>query len=124
MNFDALDQMFRAMDSQEALEAMEAAPTIVEAAEIMLAHITKNAPGFDPASLSSARQWCRSMFYHGAAEGTRRTHAVRDRQSEQLREALVQIEEYWNGASGSAVDAAEEMRFRAQQAIEQLGNSE
>ena len=35
-----------------------------------------------------------------------------------LRDALISIEEYWNGGEGSAVDAAEEMRFRAKQALE------
>jgi hypothetical protein len=34
-----------------------------------------------------------------------------------LRDSLIGIEEYWNGADGSAVDAADEMRYRAQQTL-------
>lgn len=34
-----------------------------------------------------------------------------------LTDALISIEEYWNGADGSAVDAAEEMRHRARAAL-------
>ncbi len=36
---------------------------------------------------------------------------------EKQTDALISIEEYWNGAEESAVNAAEEMRYRAQQAL-------
>lgn len=39
-------------------------------------------------------------------------------ENERLRGALASIEEYWNGAEASAVDAAEECRYRARAALE------
>lgn len=38
-------------------------------------------------------------------------------ENERLRDAVIGIEEYWNGGSESAVDAAEEMRDRARSAL-------
>ncbi len=43
------------------------------------------------------------------------------RQRDELLKALESIEEYWNGGEGSAVDAAEEMRDRARDAIAKAG---
>ena len=58
-----------------------------------------------------------------AANGVAQITALRDEcdelraEVERLREALVSIEEYWNGAPEAAVDAAEEMRSRARIAL-------
>jgi len=43
---------------------------------------------------------------------------------QRYREALESIIEYWNGSPDSAVDAAEEMRFRAQEALAKADQGE
>jgi hypothetical protein len=56
----------------------------------------------------------------GEADAIRSLAAERDAlraENARLREVLESIEEYWNGAEKSAVDAAEECRSRARAAL-------
>jgi hypothetical protein len=73
------------------------------------------------AELWERSSWAGGGFTHTRAAATLRAllaerDAVRAEVA-RLREVLEGIAEYWNGAEGSAVDAAEECRYRADAAL-------